>query len=701
MVDPNKNPRFIGKEMDTPSEGGDEYRGTARAVEARRKAGVGEFDGKRFSTIQTQAEQEREKAERQLDPEGYKKKEKEKLKNAGKIVLGFVPVAGTVTYWDEMSPGERAVSVAFDALDVLTIAKGGTAGAVYKTSIGVAGRVKDASPTVDLVKNTIRKGSDDLAEELERVDKAQDKFIKASAKVETKGLNNVTKGEYDDAVIEFTDSWDKYTDKIIETGQNVDPIFGVAKKSDFQSADEIIENTRRLTGDVVDQSDAIINANTKLDKAIKSNPKGISKAVDNLEKATLKEKNIAQKRLNKINQNINFLLESDYGFDDVLSLIEDKKKITKKIKELENVDGHSLQKARTALENTDYINDLNKIKSKQADSLKAMEPEDLWGSKPKPGDLPESDIGLLTAPPKTTPGVGSTPKIIKPGTTSKVVVGSGALTRLTSDESPGESITDSPGEITTDLPGESITDSPGEFESDFETPGDPKIGSYGEEYDGAVEQFAPEEFSTPGATPSPGASPSPGATPSPGASPSPSATPSPGASPFASPSPDATPSPGASPFASPSPGATPSPGASPFATPSPGATPSPFKVPTPRPTKTPGRSTTPPGKTSPGKVGTKPRLRDSNKYKLPGGKTLEPGVFPRVIRFESGINNQIIDLQTGKRIYLDRKTPSTRDSADTFEVLKTSKIKPNDRTFSQGIVNINVTGRGIDFKKKL
>lgn len=640
----NKNPRFIGKEMGTPSEGGDEYGGTARAVEARRQAGVGEFEGKKFSTIQTQAEQEREKAERQLDPEGYKKKEKEKLKNAGKIVLGFVPVAGTVTYWDEMSPGERAVSVAFDALDVLTIAKGGTAGAVYKTSIGVAGRVSDASPTVKLVKDTIKKGSDDLAEELERVDKAQDKFIKASAKVETKGLNKVTKGEYDDAVIEFTDSWDKYTDKIIETGNNIDPIFGVAKKSDFQSADEIIENTRRLTGDVVDQSEAIINANTKLDKAIKSNPKGISKAVDNLEKATLKEKNIAQKRLNKINQNINFLLESDYGFDDVLSLIEDKKKITKKIKELENVDGHSLQKARTALENTDYINDLNKIKSKQADSLKAMEPEDLWGSKPKPGDLPESDIGLLTAPPKTTPGVGSTPKI-KPGTTSRIVVGSGALTRLTSDESPGESISDSPGEITTDLPGESITDSPGEFESDFETPGDPKIGSYGEEYDSAVEQFAPEEFSTPGASPSPGASP--------------------------------------------------------FATPSPGASPSPFKVPTPRPTKTPGRSTTPPGKTSPGKVGTKPRLRDSNKFRLPGGKTLEPGVFPRVIRFESGINNQIIDLQTGKRIYLDRKTPSTRDSADTFEVLKTSKIKPKDRTFSQGIVNINVTGRGIDFKKKL
>ena len=502
----NKNPRFIGKQMGTPSEGGDEYGGTARAVEARRQAGIGEFEGKKFSTIETEAIEERKKAERQLDPEGYKKKEKEKLKNAGKIVLGFVPVAGTVTYWDEMSPGERAVSVAFDALDVLTIAKGGTAGAVYKTSIGVAGRVSDASPTVKLVKDTIKQGSDDLAEELERVDKAQDKFIKASAKVETKGLNKVTKGEYDDAVIEFTDSWDKYTDKIIETGKNVDPIFGVAKKSDFQSADEIIENTRRLTGDVVDQSEAIINANTNLDKAIKSNPKGISKAVDNLEKATLKEKNIAQKRLNKINQNINFLLESDYGFDDVLSLIEDKKKITKKIKELENVDGHSLQKARTALENTDYINDLNKIKSKQADSLKAMEPEDLWGSKPKPGDLPESDIGLLTAPPKTTPGVGSTPKI-KPGTTSKIVVGSGALTRLTSDESPGESITDSPGEITTDLPGESITDSPGEFESDFETPGDPKIGSYGEEYDSAVEQFAPEEFSTPGASRSPGASP--------------------------------------------------------------------------------------------------------------------------------------------------------------------------------------------------
>ena len=48
----NKNPRFIGKQMGTPSEGGDEYGGTASAVEARRQAGIGEFVGKKFSTIE-------------------------------------------------------------------------------------------------------------------------------------------------------------------------------------------------------------------------------------------------------------------------------------------------------------------------------------------------------------------------------------------------------------------------------------------------------------------------------------------------------------------------------------------------------------------------------------------------------------------------------------------------------------------------
>ena len=668
MVDPNKNPRFIGKEMDTPSEGGDEYGARSRAEQAYMDSSVGAYDPRRFSTIKTQAEEERKKAERQLDPEGYKKKQIEKLKNAGKIGLGLLPVAGTVAYWDEMSPTEKVISIGLDAVDVLTIMKGGSIGGIYKGASGIADTVSDTA-SVKNFKKTVSDVSQDLGEDLKEVSKAQDDLIIAIAKAEDKGLNTKTKNRLDQAETNFKNKHDKFLDKVVEVSTKQKTVFGVVNKSDLTNADEHIINIKRATEGVADQSDAIIEAKKKLDQAISTNVYQIEKAVYGLEQATKAEKIIAKTRLKKINDDLKFLQESDFPYDDVKKLVDDKKRILQKIEELENVDARSLQKASLALSKADtptqeLTDSLNWIKKKEAESLTSMKQMDLMGESDSFGG---AVITKVDAPPKAPPGVGSTPKI-KPGTTSKVVVGSGALTRLTSGESPGENITDPPGEL----------------ETQFNTPGDPKIGSNGEEYDDAVETYAPEEFSTPGATP--------------GADPMVSPGTSPGADPFASPSPDATPSLGASPFATPSPGASTSPGKSPFATPSPGATPSPFKVPTPRPTKTLDKTNTPPDTSR--KSVFKPRSKDI-KYELPGGKTLEPGVFPRVIRFESGINNQIIDLQTGKRIYLDRKTPSTRDSADTFEVLKTSKIKPKDRTFSQGIVNINVTGRGIDFKKKL
>ena len=145
MVDPNKNPRFIGKEMGTPSEGGDEYGARSRAEQAYMDSSVGAYDPRRFSTIKTQAEEERKKAERQLDPEGYKKKQIEKLKNAGKIGLGLLPVAGTVAYWDEMSPTEKVISIGLDAVDVLTIMKGGSIGGIYKGASGITDTVSDTA----------------------------------------------------------------------------------------------------------------------------------------------------------------------------------------------------------------------------------------------------------------------------------------------------------------------------------------------------------------------------------------------------------------------------------------------------------------------------------------------------------------------------------------------------------------------------
>ena len=79
---------------------------------------------------------------------------------------------------------------------------------------------------------------------------------------------------------------------------------------------------------------------------------------------------------------------------------------------------------------------------------------------------------------------------------------------------------------------------------------------------------------------------------------------------------------------------------------------------------------------------------------------MPPGVFPEIIRFESGIVNQRVNLLTGERTFVKRKNPSTKDSENTFEVLTTTTKMPKSRTLSQGLMNIFVTEKGIDIKRK-
>ena len=64
-----------------------------------------------------------------------------------------------------------------------------------------------------------------------------------------------------------------------------------------------------------------------------------------------------------------FLQESDFPYDDVKQLIDDKKRIIQKIQELENVDARSLQKASLALSRADtptqeLAESLNRIKNR-------------------------------------------------------------------------------------------------------------------------------------------------------------------------------------------------------------------------------------------------------------------------------------------------------------------------------------------------
>ena len=87
-------------------------------------------------------------------------------------------------------------------------------------------------------------------------------------------------------------------------------------------------------------------------------------------------------------------------------------------------------------------------------------------------------------------------------------------------------------------------------------------------------------------------------------------------------------------------------------------------------------------------------------FKLPDGTTLEPGVYPRVIRLTSGISQQTIDLDTGIRTY-GRTPPGLETSPlrPSFRVLRTGRTAPPMRTFGMGVVELVVTGQGVSVKK--
>jgi len=68
----------------------------------------------------------------------------ERAKATGKVALAFVPIAGTIAYWNDMSPALKAISVATDILIVSYIAKAAAAGARATKGYTAAARMKGA-----------------------------------------------------------------------------------------------------------------------------------------------------------------------------------------------------------------------------------------------------------------------------------------------------------------------------------------------------------------------------------------------------------------------------------------------------------------------------------------------------------------------------------------------------------------------------
>lgn len=81
------------------------------------------------------------------NPEYWKKQAVE----VGKVALAFVPIAGTIAYWDKMSPTQRGLSIALDVVCIIPLVAGAAAGARaargYTAGARITGALKGAGKT--------------------------------------------------------------------------------------------------------------------------------------------------------------------------------------------------------------------------------------------------------------------------------------------------------------------------------------------------------------------------------------------------------------------------------------------------------------------------------------------------------------------------------------------------------------------------
>ena len=119
-------------------------------------------------------------------------------------------------------------------------------------------------------------------------------------------------------------------------------------------------------------------------------------------------------------------------------------------------------------------------------------------------------------------------------------------------------------------------------------------------------------------------------------------------------------------------------------------TPPPGKVRTPPP-RTPPRTPPPPGK-----VRIPPPLPP---FKLPGGKQLKPGTYPRTIQWEQGLVLITRDLQTHKTRYQRLAVPSTKHPSSTLKVLTTDTTPPRRSILDIGAFLIDVSPRQLVFRR--
>lgn len=121
---------------------------------------------------------------------------------------------------------------------------------------------------------------------------------------------------------------------------------------------------------------------------------------------------------------------------------------------------------------------------------------------------------------------------------------------------------------------------------------------------------------------------------------------------------------------------------------------------TPKPMTTPKAADTPKPPTTTPKVPTtfKPPVRPPTpQFKLPKGKELPEGQFPRRVSWDQGVVRITYDLVTGRRTYARGSHPEATPS-ETFRIVETTDRPPRTRRFPMGTVDVDVDQAGLSFK---
>ncbi len=155
-------------------------------------------------------------------------------------------------------------------------------------------------------------------------------------------------------------------------------------------------------------------------------------------------------------------------------------------------------------------------------------------------------------------------------------------------------------------------------------------------------------------------------------------------------------SPVTTPAGAPAPAPAPAPSAAPAPTPSAVPTPAPTTAPTPAPGLARQRTAQPAAQRVAQRVGVaKPPILPP--FRLPGNRSLPPGQFPRVVRWEQGVVDIVFDLDTGKQRSIRRRIASMRRPSQTLRVISTDRTPPPRRTLDLGFQRVTITPQSLKF----